>query len=751
MIVFFISCAQQSKPIESEIRDTAIDGPQCVETGQGEMPENVEWIVLDGNSEDIFHLGVENALTNEYQGNYGIYDLNSVAFEGGNGFLLERPGRVVGAEVQWGNLPEENNPVELHFWPNFGSNGYTWNRDTPYVSITRCLSQQDDAEWVSYVLPEAIDIPQPIHVFVGYSRAERDMGTPSVTPEIYQENYQQSDEPFWAGAWFLGVDDEIFYHGMTTPWYTFRIRLAVVYDEEIPEEQRNFTIHELFSSTSRGSWGDFDRDGDDDLMVGGPLLYQNNGDGTFEEITDSHLFTDGSSNGGVWGDFDNDGCLDFFGQGYEDILLHNNCNRNGEGYALTDVTLQSGIHDIQDDRDCDGNDEPEVSPTEGSAWIDIDGDGYLDIFMANYECSSDFDFYKNYDDRLWRNKGDGTFEEWTEFSQIPSSNLAGRGATSIDYDLDGDHDLFVSNYRLDPNYFLLNNGDGTVTDIARDNGTKGDFVQGNYGHTIGTVFGDIDNDGDFDMIQANLAHPFYYWFSNKSKILIQEQGNFADESIERGIYYRETHSNPTLFDADNDGDLDLFITSIYAVRDSDFYLNDGNGFFELSNYQSGLVVKNGWGSAASDFDHDGDVDIFTRQFFENRGTDNKNWIEIQLVGGIVGGPLDQWTGWKGTSNLSGIGANVMIQTSENTQMRYVSGGSGTGVQDSLTLHVGINEAQSADLQVFFLGGTVIDVPNVPANGKIWIHEDGSTYTGFDVPIEFFPPLLDPPENLETTF
>ena len=138
---------------------------------------------------------------------------------------------------------------------------------------------------------------------------------------------------------------------------------------------------------------------------------------------------------------------------------------------------------------------------------------------------------------------------------------------------------------------MENNGDGTVTDIARENGTKGEFVNGNFGHTIGSVFGDIDNDGDFDLIQANLAHPFYYWFSNKSKILIQENGNFLDESSERGMYYRETHSNPTLFDADNDGDLDLFVTSVYAVRDSDFYLNDGSGHFTLSNYESGLVVK----------------------------------------------------------------------------------------------------------------------------------------------------------------
>ena len=72
---------------------------------------------MDGNADDIFHLGTDNALTNAYAGGYGIYDLNTVAFEGGNGFLLDRPGRVVGAEVQWGNLSPNLEPVELHFWP----------------------------------------------------------------------------------------------------------------------------------------------------------------------------------------------------------------------------------------------------------------------------------------------------------------------------------------------------------------------------------------------------------------------------------------------------------------------------------------------------------------------------------------------------------------------------------------------------------------------------------------------------------
>ena len=326
MLFMLFACSNEPTKNKTKTQDTAI--PQsCVETAQGELPENIEWIVLDGNADDIFHLGTDNALTNAYTGSYGTYDLNTVAFEGGNGFLLERPGRVVGAEVQWGNLSTEAEPVALHFWPNFGSNGYTWNRDEPYTTETRCLSTEDDAEWVTYVLPEPIDIEQPVHIFVGYSREERESGTSSVSPEIYQENHQQNEEPFWSGAWFLGVDDELFYHGMTNPWYTFRIRLAVVYDDVINDEERPFEAQDLFASTSRGSWGDFDNDGDDDLMTGGPYLYQNNGDGTFLDITDTNIFTEGSSGGGVWGDFDNDGCLDYFGIKDHGYLLFSDPSR----------------------------------------------------------------------------------------------------------------------------------------------------------------------------------------------------------------------------------------------------------------------------------------------------------------------------------------------------------------------------------------------------------------------------------------
>ena len=131
------------------------------------------------------------------------------------------------------------------------------------------------------------------------------------------EDYQTDGEPYMSGG--LSVDDELYHRGMSSPWYTYQIELVAEYDAEIPEREP-FQLSDIVSASSRVAWGDYDNDGDDDIMTNGPLLYANNGDGTFEDLTDILVFTTESTNGGVWGDYNNDGCLDYFGQGYADVL-----------------------------------------------------------------------------------------------------------------------------------------------------------------------------------------------------------------------------------------------------------------------------------------------------------------------------------------------------------------------------------------------------------------------------------------------
>ena len=698
----------------------------CADNASEEIAANAEWLILDGASEVTYSLA-QGVLSNEWVGSYGTYDLNTVETAGGNGFKLERPGTVVGVSVRWDNITQDDQAATIQVWPDFGSDGYMWDLENPTTDATRCLNESDEGAWIDYALEDPIVVDQPLHVFAGYHRTEADD-----VPEILFEDTWVESEPYHAGIRFVGVDDELYHLGMASTWYTWQVRLAVVYEDEIADENKPFQVDDALTASSRVAWGDYDNDGDDDLMTNGPALYENNGDGTFTSVTSEIVTYETSSSGGVWGDFNNDGCLDYFGQGTSytagDLLLENSCNENDDGvYLLTDVTTASGIADLTDERDCDGNDEEEYSPTEGSAWFDVDGDGFLDLYAANYECSSDYDYFKNYDDRLWRNNGDGTFTDWSDVAGIPTSNQAGRGATTGDYDQDGDTDLFVSNYRLDANFFLENNADGTVSDIAGTNGTKGEYVSGAYGHTIGAVFGDIDNDGDFDMVHANLAHPFYYWFSDRTQVLINDgTGIFTDEADDRGIYYRETHSNPTLFDADNDGDLDLFITCVYSERDSDFYTNEGDGVFVLSNYESGLLVQNGWGAAVADFDNDGDVDMLAGgALYRNDGASLSNHLKVRAIGI---GPEH------GGGNVSAIGAVITVTDGTSVMLRDVSGGSGTGVQNSLTQHFGLGSIGSVDqVSVLFPGGTTVNVDDVDANQTIWIREDGTWLVGEEWP------------------
>ena len=697
---------------DTGVADTEPDAPAppaCEGDPLAELPEEIEWVELSGVSDELFTFA-DQPFNAAAEGDFGTYDLNTMEVYGANGFRFDSPVTVVAAQARWGNAPERGEaPATLQVWPDFGSNGFSFDIDNPITTHTRCVGAADEGQWVTHTFAEPIALDQPLHVFVGYHRgvALTAEGEPEWSgPELMMENHLQEEDPLFSGVRFPDFDDELFFKGLTTAWYTWQVRLGVVRRPlPVPVEERPFVeTREAYPALGRVAWGDYDNDGDEDLMGNGSRLFRNDGGGTFTEVTDEAILGgSGSPNGGVWGDYDNDGCLDFFGQGRQDRLLHNNCDG-----TLTDVTAESGLSDLQSDRDCDGDGMPEPSPTEGSAWADLNGDGFLDLYLANYECSSEFDSYRNYRDRIFMGNGDGTF---TPGQEVDSAFHAGRGVTSIDYDRDGDTDLYVSNYRLDPNYHFVNQGDGELIDRSLDLGTKGEEINRAYGHTIGSAWGDIDNDGDFDLINGNLAHPRFNHFSDRTRVLLQRtNGTFRERDL--GIVFRETHSNPVLFDADNDGDLDLFITAVYATRDSDFYENNGAGLFALRNFESGLVIQNGWGAAAADVDNDGDLDIGARFLYLNRRDDGGDWLAVQAVG-------------RDGVNASAIGAVIEVEAGGVTRIRSVSGGSGTGCQDSLIQHVGLGEVEVIDrVTVYFPYAEPVTVTELTPNQRVWIASDG---------------------------
>jgi hypothetical protein len=227
-----------------------------------------------------------------------------------------------------------------------------------------------------------------------------------------------------------------------------------------------------------GAWGDFNNDGLLDLLVvswsGKVVLYRNNPDGRFTKVGAGPLVNFGpQSTGCAWADFNNDGWIDVFvagGYGGGNCLFRN--DGHGAFIAITGRVPSS-----------------DAASSDGVAWGDYDNDGYLDLFVTDFESGGN---------RLYRNKGDGTFQRITS-GAIVADRKGSTGCAWGDYDNDGFLDLFVVNGFAGPENNLLyhNNGDGTFSKI-----TSGSPVN-DGGTSFGVGWGDYDNDGFLDLFVAN--------------------------------------------------------------------------------------------------------------------------------------------------------------------------------------------------------------------------------------------------------
>src|SRR5690606_18321361 len=214
------------------------------------------------------------------------------------------------------------------------------------------------------------------------------------------------------------------------------------------------------------------------------------------------------------------------------------------------------------------------------------------------------------------------------------------------------------------------------------------------------------------------AHPRFFHFSSKTEILLNDgSGHYVDNAGDwapnspAGLRYQETHSVPVLLDADSNGDLDLAITAVYDGRPTDFYWGNGDGTFTIA--PSGITTENGWGIAGSDYDNDGDVDLFATTLFDNLA-DQGHFLSVKVVGV--------------TANRAAIRATVAVTTGATTRLRHVPGASGKGGQDSLYLHFGLGAATSVDsITVAFPGGNTVTYPGpIAVDQRVWLVEDSTT-------------------------
>ncbi|MEO1834708.1 MAG: CRTAC1 family protein [Akkermansiaceae bacterium] len=385
---------------------------------------------------------------------------------------------------------------------------------------------------------------------------------------------------------------------------------------------------------------DFNNDGWTDLFVDGQL-WKNKEGKTFSRV-------EGAPGGsGVWADFDRDGFLDFFSFG--GTLFR---SERAKSFSLVEHAI------------------PEL-PTKvclGATPGDFDGDGDLDLYVGGYEVWQK----ALYPDVILSNKGDGTFEQtWQSKFTKPA-----RGIAAADYDEDGDLDLYVSNYRLVANLLWQNDGRGNFADVAGASGTAGDGGLGAWGHTIGSAWGDFDNDGSLDLFVGNFSHPPAY--QDRPKFLRNRgpegQFQFEDQSAGAGLPWQESYASPALADFDNDGLLDLFFTTVYPGNKSVLYRNTGGWKFVEATTEARIDTEKTYQAAWADFDGDGYLDLVSgARLFRNPGGKN-HWLRVQV---------------RGSKSVPALGAQVRIKLNGKTLVRQVEGSTGQGNQNDPNLHFGL--------------------------------------------------------------
>jgi enediyne biosynthesis protein E4 len=433
-------------------------------------------------------------------------------------------------------------------------------------------------------------------------------------------------------------------------------------------------------------------------------LYRNRGDGTFEDVTaKAGLALTGWGQGACAGDYDNDGYDDlyvtFWGQNH---LFHNRGNGTFE-----DVTDRAGL-------------QTKLRWGAGCAFVDIDRDGLLDLFAANY---IDFDLktapvpdsglcrYKGVPvacgppgltggkNVLYRNTGRGTFEDVSEKSGITrASGTYGLGVSTFDFDDDGWTDIYVAN-DSNPSTLYRNKHDGTFEDVAVPAGCA--YSQdGKPQAGMGLALGDYDRNGTIDIFKTNFAGDTSTLYANSG------DGLCADRTFASGIGIntRWLGWGVGFLDLDHDGWLDLFLVNGHVYPEVEqirteagyrqrkvVYRNLRNGRFEDITERLGAAVITphaGRGAAFGDIDNDGDVDIAVNNVHEPPNlyrldtNPAASWTELKLVGT--------------KSNRSAIGARVRIVAGSVTVVREVRGGGSYYSQNDLRVQAGLGDATRID-------------------------------------------------------
>ncbi len=431
-----------------------------------------------------------------------------------------------------------------------------------------------------------------------------------------------------------------------------------------------------------GTWLDVNKDGFLDLFVSnGNLsninnsLYLNDTKGNFIKVKTGSVVTDGGSSiGSTAGDYNADGSPDLFVTNRQNF---GNFLYQGKGDTAL-LKIASGLP------------VTDIANSNSSSWVDIDNDGDLDLFTVNFQGN-------NY---LYINSGPPSFT----FSRIDTGAIVTDGnnfsivGSWSDYNNDRRPDFFIGNAGTQNDHIFTNKGGGAFSVTTLSDAKA----------TLGASWGDYDNDGDLDLFAASFLNQKSYLYRNSGPPA------YTFTRIDTGIVSNDAGNSvgSFWFDADNDGDLDLYVAN--DGQNNFLYLNSGYPDHAFTKVTSGAVVSEGgnsFGTAGADYDNDGDVDIFVanrlnqKNFLYTNDGNGHSWLTVMLKGTVT--------------NTSAIGTKVRVKATINGrsvwQMQEVQAQSGYNSQN-LRLHFGLRDAAVIDsIKIEWQSGTDQYAVNLPVN------------------------------------